>query len=90
MPNGTVLYDVCKTDIKVFTFDKSNTSNTPDPITKGTEVTFNLAGKFNDIVNVTSVNVHVDLQSTPIYDNKTTVSNNYNASDVVIPQKWHI
>ena len=57
--------------MKVFKIDLDKTSNTPDPVTKGTEISFNLAGQLRDVVNVTSINVHVDYLTTVYYDNTT-------------------
>merc|ERR1712166_318584 len=87
-PNGTVIYKQCIDDVKVFILNTDNTTNTPDPVTKGTDISFNLAGTLDDIVNVTQVNIHVDYLTTVYYDNTTNLSFNYNTTSVNIPQTW--
>ena len=84
MPNGTVVYKQCPDDLKVFKLDYDKTTNTPDPVTKGTDISFNLAGSLDKCLNLTSVNTHVDYLTTVYYDNTTQLSDSYNASIVNI------
>ena len=65
---GKVIYSQCDDDTGSFQLDTSSTSNTPDPITKGADLSFNLAGILSDDIHVDNVHVHVDWNGSPLYD----------------------
>ena len=87
-PNGTVVYKQCPDDLKVFKLDYDKTTNSPDPVTKGTNISFNLAGTLEKPLNITSVNVHVDYLTTVYYDKTTQLNNTYSPSAVNFLEKW--
>merc|ERR1712127_472185 len=66
--SGKVTYSECSDDTGSFQLDTSSTSNSPDPITKGTDLTFNLAGILSDDIHVDNVHVHVDWNGSTLYD----------------------
>lgn len=65
---GEVTYGQCDDDMGVFTLDTDSTSNTPSVITKGSDLAFHLAGIVSDPVTIENIHVHVDWNSTPLYD----------------------
>ena len=81
--SGKVAYSECDDDTGSFQLDTSSTSNSPDPITKGTDLTFNLAGILSDDIHVDNVHIHVDWNGSPLYDedhkqDKKDFSDNFN------------
>ena len=68
---GTVVFSQCDDtvadDLKVFTLDLSSTNVTPYPVTKGTSVSFNLAGFVNDTVEVDDMIFDVTWNGTPLF-----------------------
>ena len=90
-PNGTFTYRQCTDDLKLFKLDLDKTSNTPDPVSKGTEISFNLAGSLKEDVNVTKINIHVDYLTTVYSDNTTQVDKSFNASSALnFLEKWQL
>ena len=77
---GDVTYGQCGDDAGVFTFDGDNTSNTPAPVTKGSEVTLNLAGIVSDSIEVTNVHIHVDWNGSTLYDEDHSQDNVYDST----------
>ena len=65
---GDVTYGQCDDDAGVFTFDGDNTSNSPAPVVKGSDVTLSLAGVVSDTMEVTNVHIHVDWNGSTLYD----------------------
>ena len=65
---GAVTYKQCADDAGVFTLDTASTTNTPKIVTKGKDVNFHLAGILDDSVSIDNVHVHVNWNSTPLYD----------------------
>ena len=78
--SGKGTYSQCDDQTKSFQLDASSTSNTPDPITKGVDLKFTLAGILSDDIHVDNVHVHVDWNGSPLYDEdhpqKTDFSDN--------------
>ena len=78
--NGDVTYGQCDDDAGVFTFDGDNTSNVPAPVTKGSNVTLNLAGIVSDSIEVTNVHIHVDWNGSTLYDEDHSQDNVYDST----------
>eukprot|EP00355_Strombidium_rassoulzadegani_P004938 CAMPEP_0168613368 /NCGR_PEP_ID=MMETSP0449_2-20121227/3414_1 /TAXON_ID=1082188 /ORGANISM="Strombidium rassoulzadegani, Strain ras09" /LENGTH=169 /DNA_ID=CAMNT_0008653997 /DNA_START=54 /DNA_END=563 /DNA_ORIENTATION=- len=65
---GKVSYSQCDDDAGVFILDTSSTSNSPDPVTKGNSLTFDLQGIVTDNLHLTNLHVHVIWNDSPLYD----------------------
>ena len=74
---GMVSYSQCDDKAGIFTLDDQSTSNTPQPLTKGVNLQFNLAGILADHMTISNVHVHVDWNGTPLYDEDHTQTNEY-------------
>ena len=74
---GMVSYAQCDDDAGIFTLDDQSTSNTPQPLTKGVNLQFNLAGILADHMTISNVHVHVDWNGTPLYDEDHAQTNEY-------------
>ena len=81
-PNGTgaVTYGQCGDDFGVFTLDKADTKNVPNPVTKGVHLNFNLAGIVSDEIDVTDLHVHVNWNGATLYDEDHPQNNIYDSS----------
>ena len=66
--SGVVTMTQCDDDTGSFQLDTQSTSYTPDPLTKGVDLTFNLAGILSDDIHVDNVHIHVDWNGSPLYD----------------------
>ena len=77
---GVVTYGQCSDDAGIFHLDKDNTSNTPNPVTKGSEVSLNLAGIVDDEMEITNVHIHVDWNGSTLYDEDHKQDNDYTSS----------
>ena len=75
--SGMVSYSQCEDDAGIFTLDDQSTSNTPQPLTKGVSLQFNLAGIISDHMSISNVHVHVDWNGTPLYDEDHAQANEY-------------
>ena len=67
-PGQKVEWEECDTDLGVFDFDEDATTATPNPPTKGTDVHLGLAGSLSDEMDLTNLHIHVDWNSSPLYD----------------------
>ena len=77
---GDVTFAQCDDDFGVFSFDKTNTRTNPDPLVKGQNVAFNLAGIVSDTITVTNLHIHVDWNGSTLYDEDHPQSNTYDSS----------
>lgn len=77
---GDVTYGQCDDDFGVFTLDKADTTNSPNPVTKGVHLNFNLAGIVSDEIDVTDLHVHVDWNGATLYDEDHKQDNIYDSS----------
>ena len=66
--SGMVTYSQCDDDAGIFTLDDQQTSNSPQPLTKGVNLQFTLAGIISDHMNIKNIHVHVEWNGTPLYD----------------------
>ena len=87
--SGKVTYSECSDDTGSFQLDTSSTSNSPDPITKGTDLTFNLAGILSDDIHVDNVHVHVDWNGSPLYDEDHPQSTDF-SDNVDMNLAWNV
>ena len=65
---GKVSYSQCDDETGSFQLDTSSTYNSPDPLTKGIDISFVLAGILSDDIHVDNVHIHVDWNGSPLYD----------------------
>ena len=77
---GDVTYSQCNDDFGVFTLDRANTRNVPNPVAKGKNVSFNLAGIVSDAITVTNLHIHVDWNGATLYDEDHAQNNTYDSS----------
>ena len=77
---GDVTFTQCDDDAKVFTFDGSSTTYTPNPITKGSKLSFSLAGAVQSKLEITDIHMHVTWNGTPLYDNDYKQDNTYTST----------
>ena len=77
---GDVTYGQCDDDFGVFSFDKANTKNDPNPVTKGVHLNFNLAGIVSDEIEVKNLHVHVDWNGSTLYDEDHAQDNKYDSA----------
>ena len=77
---GDVTYSQCDDDANIFTFDGDSTSNTPNPVVKGSHVDFNLFGIVSDSMEVTNLHVHVDWNGATLYDEDHEQDNKYDSN----------
>jgi len=66
--SGVVSYSQCDDDIGSFTLDTDSTTNTPNPIPKGCDLSFHLEGILSDKIHMDNMHIHVDWNGTPLYD----------------------
>ena len=86
---GTVTWAQCDDAAKVFTFDESSTTYSPDPIVKGSDISLNLAGIVSAPIEVTNVHVHVDWNGSTLYDQDLKQDNKYDSS-YAYSVKWSV
>jgi hypothetical protein len=86
---GEVTYTQCDDDTGSFTLDTDSTSNDPNPVTKGQDVSLNLVGIVSDSIEVKNVHIHVDWNGTPLYDEDNKQDNTYD-SDYTYSLKWNV
>ena len=86
---GVVTYQQCDDDAKVFSLDLSSTNTTPSPINKGDDITFNLVGVVSEQMTLKNVHIHVDWNSSPLYDEDDPGTNVYD-SDVEYNLGWSV
>ena len=84
-----VTYQQCDDDAKVFNLDLSSTNTTPSPINKGDDITFNLVGVVSEQMTLKNVHIHVDWNSSPLYDEDDPGTNVYD-SDVEYNLGWSV
>ena len=65
--SGKVTYSQCDDDTASFLLDTASTFNSPDRITKGVDLNFNLAGILTSDIHVNNVHVHVDWNGSSLY-----------------------
>ena len=75
--SGEVTISQCEDDVGIFTLDDQQTTNTPQPLTKGCNLQFNLAGIIGDHMKISNIHVHVDWNGTPLYDEDHNQDNEY-------------
>jgi hypothetical protein len=73
----------------VFNLDLSSTNTSPNPISKGDDITFNLIGVVNSQMTLKNVHIHVEWNSSPLYDEDDPSSNVYD-SDVEYKLGWNV
>ena len=86
---GHVTFEQCDDDAKIFNLDLSSTNTTPNPITKGDDITFNLIGVVNSQMTLKNVHIHVEWNSSPLYDEDNPGTNVYD-SDVQYNLGWNV
>ena len=75
-----VTYGQCDDVAGAFTFDSDNTSNSPAPPVKGSDVTLNLAGIVSETIEVSNVHIHVDWNGSTLYDEDHAQDNTYDSA----------
>ena len=65
---GIVTFKQCSDDANVFTFDEPDTTYSPMPIVKGSDLGFDLWGTVSDTMEVTNVHIHVIWNGATLYD----------------------
>ena len=73
----------------MFNLDLSSTNTSPNPISKGDDITFNLIGVVNSQMTLKNVHIHVEWNSSPLYDEDDPSSNVYD-SDVEYNLGWNV
>ena len=86
---GHVTFGQCDDEAKVFNLDLSSTNTTPNPITKGDNIVFNLIGVVNSQMTLKNVHIHVEWNSSPLYDEDNPGTNVYD-SDVEYNLGWNV
>ena len=86
---GKVTYTQCDDDAGVFIFDEDSTTNSPDPVIVGQDLNFHLAGLLSDDITVENVHVHVDWNSSPLYDEDHAVGQTY-SGDFAYDMAWNV
>ena len=83
-----VQWSQCDDDKGVFTLDGS-TDTDPDPLKKGSDVTFNLVGVLSDDITLSNIHIHVDWNHVPLYDEDHKGPQSF--SDTLIYNlKWNV
>ena len=77
---GKVVYNQCDDDAGAFTLDTKQTSNSPDPVTKGQDVSLKLRGIVDENVEVDNLHVHVDWNGSTLYDEDIKGVNTYTST----------
>ena len=65
---GTVTWGTCPQDFENFNFDESSSTYTPNPITKGSDLVFNIAGFVTEKLDQSKVNIDVKWNGTKLYN----------------------
>ena len=86
---GMVTFSQCDDDLGLFTFDEDSTTVTPQPITKGSTIDFDLVGGVSDTVTVENFHVHVDWNTSPLYDEDDEDGTTYD-SDYEFHLSWDV
>ena len=69
----------CDDDFNSFQLDTAATTINPNPLVKGQSVYFDIKGIVTDPITVKNVHVHVDWNSSPLYDEDHDVEKTYDA-----------
>ena len=77
---GSVTYAQCDDDAGSFTLDKKSTTNKPDPLVKGQDVTLMLRGLVDEGIDFNNVHVHVDWNGSTLYDEDHPMTNHYDTT----------
>ena len=67
-PGSPIAWSQCDDDLGIFTLAYDETHGTPDPPTKGLDVSLNLVGVLSDSVAIDHVSIHTDWEGAPLYD----------------------
>ena len=90
-PGQKVEFESCDTDLDVFDFDEDSTTVNPDPPSKGQNINFGLAGALSDEMNLTNIHIHVDWNSSPLYDEDHAVTEGpFTGDDFYYPLEWFV
>ena len=77
---GVVTFSQCDDDAHVFTFDSTDTTYSPDPIVKGSDLSTDLWGTVTDSIEVTNVHVHVLWDDNVLYDEDLPGDDTYDST----------
>lgn len=76
---GEVTYAQCDDDTGAFTLDTDNTTNSPNPVTKGSKLSFELEGILGDSIHVDHLTIHVDWNGSSLYDEDHQVAADFDS-----------
>lgn len=86
---GIVQFKQCDDEAGAFTLDVSSTTTTPQPVQKGADLAFNIVGIVNKKVTFKNVHIHVDWNSSPLYDEDHEMDQSYD-SDLAYNLGWNM
>ena len=90
-PGQKVEFETCDTDLDVFEFDEDATTVDPNPPQKNADINFGLAGGLNDEMDLTNIHIHVDWNSSPLYDEDHAVTEGpFTGDDFNYPLTWNV
>ena len=77
---GAVTYLQCDDDAGAFTLDTKQTTNSPNPVVKGSKVSLMLRGIVSEGVDIDNIHVHVDWNGSTLYDEDIAMTNHYDST----------
>ena len=86
--NG-VTFKQCDDDKGSFQMDQSATVAVPEPLVKGSDVKLHLEGLLTDKIHVENIHIHVDWNSSPLYDEDHKDGTDYD-SNIVEEISWAV
>ena len=69
----------CPDDFNAFQVDLAATTINPNPLVKGQSVYFDIKGIVTEPITVKNIHIHVDWNSSPLYDEDHDVEKTYDA-----------
>ena len=87
--SGAITWGNCDSETPAFHFDKDSTTVTPNPLTKGSTIQFDLVGTMDSTTEVDNIHVHVDWNGSSLYDEDDKDGQSYD-SDYEFKLSWAV
>ena len=87
--SGAITWGNCDSETPSFHFDKDSTQVTPNPLTKGSTIQFDLIGSMDKSTEVDNLHVHVDWNGSSLYDEDDKDGQTYD-SDYEFKMHWDV
>ena len=87
--SGAITWGNCDSETPAFHFDQDATSVTPNPLTKGSTIQFDLVGTMDASTEVDNLHVHVDWNGSTLYDEDDKDGQTYD-SDYEFKMHWDV